>query len=34
MCYSRFRRLSYQTKVIWTQQEDDRLVQLVRFNGE
>jgi hypothetical protein len=34
MCYSRFRRLAYFTKIGWTKAENDRLIELVEQFGE
>lgn len=34
MCYSRFRRLTYQTRVGWTKEEDEKLLQLVGQLGD
>jgi hypothetical protein len=33
MCYSRYRRLTYETRVGWTKEEDQRLLALVEEQG-
>jgi hypothetical protein len=34
MCYSRYRRLAYFTKIGWSKSENDRLIELVEQFGE
>jgi hypothetical protein len=34
MCYSRYRRLTYQTRVGWSKSENQRLLELVAVHGE
>lgn len=34
MCYSRYRRLTYETRAAWTKEEDQRLLALVEQHGD
>jgi hypothetical protein len=34
MCYSRYRRLAYFTKIGWSKMENERLIELVQQFGE
>lgn len=34
MCYSRYRRLTYQTRVGWSKSDNQRLLELVQVHGE